>query len=102
MTDIHTSWTETRALLGKSREAVRAARAAVGGALRFPLRGIDSANGSEFIHDHLRRYGQAQGIQVRRGRPYQKDDNAHIEQRTGRTCGGWAAFSMTRRRRGKR
>ena len=81
VTDIHTGWTETRALLGKSQEAVRAALAAVGEALPFPLRGIDSDNGSEFINDHLLRYCQAQGIQFTRGRPYKKDDNAHIEQK---------------------
>jgi hypothetical protein len=81
VTDIHTGWTETRALLGKSQEAVRAALAAVGEALPFPLRGIDSDNGSEFINDHLLRYCQAQEIQFTRGRPYKKDDNAHIEQK---------------------
>lgn len=81
VTDIHTGWTETRALLGKSQEAVRAALAEVGKALPFPLRGIDSDNGSEFINDHLLRYCQAQGIQFTRGRPYKKDDNAHIEQK---------------------
>jgi hypothetical protein len=81
VTDIHTGWTETRALLGKSQEAVRAALAAVGEALPFPLRGIDSDNGSEFINDHLLRYCQAHGIQFTRGRPYKKDDNAHIEQK---------------------
>jgi hypothetical protein len=52
-------------------------------ALPFRRRGIDSDNGSEFIHDHLCRYCQAQGIQFTRGRPYQKDDNAHIEPKNG-------------------
>jgi hypothetical protein len=37
--------------------------------------------GSEFINDYLYRYCQAQGIQFTRGRPYKKDDNAHIEQK---------------------
>jgi len=81
LTDIHTGWTETRALLGKSQEAVRAALETIRQALPFPLRGIDSDNGSEFIHDHLYRYSQASGIEFTRGRPYQKDDNAHIEQK---------------------
>ena len=45
------------------------------------LRGIDSHNGSEFINDHLYRYCQAQGIQFTRGRPYKKDDHAHLEQK---------------------
>ncbi|HTV55056.1 MAG TPA: integrase [Terriglobia bacterium] len=81
LTDIHTGWTETRALLGKSQEAVRAALEEIRQALPFPLRGIDSDNGSEFINSHLFRYCQARAIQFTRGRPYKKDDNAHIEQK---------------------
>ena len=80
VTDIHTGWTETRAVLGRSQEAVRAALEAVRQALPFPLRGIDSDNGSEFINHHLGRYCQDRAIQFTRGRPYKKDDNAHIEQ----------------------
>jgi hypothetical protein len=81
LTDIHTGWTETRAVLGKSQEGVRQALEAIRQALPFPLRGIDSDNGSEFINDHLYRYCQARTIQFTRGRPYKKDDNAHIEQK---------------------
>ena len=81
LTDIHTGWTETQAVLGKSQEAVRAALEAIRQTLPFALRGIDSDNGSEFINDHLYRYCQVEGIQFTRGRPYKKDDNAHIEQK---------------------
>ncbi len=81
LTDIHTGWTETQAVLGKNQEAVRAALAAIRQTLPFALRGIDSDNGSEFINDHLYRYCQAERIQFTRGRPYKKDDNAHIEQK---------------------
>ena len=81
LTDILTGWTETQAVLGKGQEAVRAALASIRQALPFALRGIDSDNGSEFINDHLYRYCQAEGIQFTRGRPYKKDDNAHIEQK---------------------
>ena len=81
LTDIHTGWTETQAVLGKSQEAVRGALETIRQALPFALRGIDSDNGSEFINQHLYRYCQAQTMQFTRGRPYQKDDNAHIEQK---------------------
>jgi hypothetical protein len=50
-------------------------------ALPFRLCGIDSDNGSEFINQHLWDYCQAHEIQFTRGRPYKKDDNAHIEQK---------------------
>jgi hypothetical protein len=81
LTDIHTTWTETRTVLGKGQEGVRRALDEMRQALPFPLQGIDSDNGSEFINDHLYRYCQAQQIQFTRGRPYKKDDNAHIEQK---------------------
>jgi len=81
LTDIHTTWVETRAVLSKGEVAVQAALATLRQALPFRLQGIDSDNGSEFINDHLYRYCQADGIQFTRGRPYKKDDNAHIEQK---------------------
>ena len=81
LTDIHTTWVETAAVLGKSQAAVQAALEELRQALPFRLRGIDSDNGSEFINKHLWDYCQAQEVQFTRGRPYKKDDNAHIEQK---------------------
>ncbi len=81
LTDIHTTWGETAAVLGKSQLVVQAALAELRQALPFRLRGIDSDNGSEFINQHLYDYCQAQEIQFTRGRAYKKDDNAHIEQK---------------------
>jgi hypothetical protein len=81
LTDIHTTWVETRAVLGRGQHAVRAALEAMRQTLPFRLQGIDSDNGSEFINAHLVRYCRNHGIQFTRGRPYKKDDNAHIEQK---------------------
>jgi len=81
LTDIHTTWVETAAVLGKSQVAVQTALEELRQALPFRLRGIDSDNGSEFINQHLYDYCQAQEMQFTRGRPYKKDDNAHIEQK---------------------
>jgi integrase-like protein len=81
LTDIHTTWVETAAVRGKSQAAVQAALEELRQALPFRLQGIDSDNGSEFINNHLWDYCQAQEIQFTRGRPYKKDDNAHIEQK---------------------
>jgi hypothetical protein len=81
LTDIHTGWVESHAVLGKTQRAVRAAVAALHAALPFPLRGLDSDNGSEFINTHLFQYCRGRQIQFTRGRPYKKDDNAHVEQK---------------------
>jgi hypothetical protein len=63
--------------------------------LPFPLKGIDSDNGSEFINYHLFRYCGRNRIQFTRGRPYKKDDNAHIEQKNWthvRKIFGWQRY----------
>jgi hypothetical protein len=81
LTDIYTTWTETRAVLGKGQTGIVAALEDMRQGLPFALRGIDSDNGSEFLNHHLVSYCRAQEIQFTRGRPYKKDDNAHIEQK---------------------
>jgi transposase InsO family protein len=81
VTDLHTTWTETRAVLGKGETAVREQLEEIAAALPFRLLGIDSDNGSEFINWHLGRWCNARDIQWTRSRPYKKDDNAHIEQK---------------------
>jgi hypothetical protein len=47
----------------------------------FRWLGVDSDNGSEFINWHLKSWCEQQHIQLTRGRPYKKDDNAHMEQK---------------------
>ena len=81
MTDIHTTWVETCAVLGKSQVRVQEGVAQLRDQLPFALRGIDSDNGSEFINGHLHHYCGQHAIQFTRGRPYKKDDNAHVEQK---------------------
>lgn len=94
-TDILTTWVETRAVLGKAEGRVLQALKEMREALPFPLKGIDSDNGSEFINGHLYNYCQKEGIQFTRGRPYKKDDNAHIEQKNWthvRKLFGWIRY----------
>jgi hypothetical protein len=81
VTDIHTTWVESRAVMGKSQIGVLNAMQDIERALPFKLLGIDSDNGSEFINYHLKTFCDQKGIQLTRGRPYKKDDNAHIEQK---------------------
>jgi hypothetical protein len=81
LTDIQTTWVETRAVLGKHQVDVQTTLEELRQTLPFRLRGIDADNGGEFINAHLQRYCREHGVQFTRGRPYKKDDNAHIEQK---------------------
>jgi hypothetical protein len=81
VTDIHSTWVESRAVMGKSQIGVLNAMQDIEQALPFKLLGIDSDNGSEFINYHLKTFCDRNNIQFTRGRPYKKDDNAHIEQK---------------------
>ena len=54
MTDIATGWTECSALLSKSEVSVLRAFTTVKASLPFPLLGLDTDNGSEFILFRLR------------------------------------------------
>ena len=94
-TDILTTWVESRAILGKGEKAVVDALDQMAQAVPFQVKGIDSDNGSEFINWHLFRYCESHKIQPFRGRPYKKDDNAHIEQKNWthvRKLMGWDRY----------
>ncbi len=80
-TDIATGWTECLGLARKTQTDVSQALVELRQRLPFPLLGIDSDNGSEFINDTLLRYCQTEGITFTRSRPYQKNDQAHVEQK---------------------
>lgn len=95
ITDIQTGWVETRALMGKGQTGVTDALDDIRQQLPFALKGLDSDNGSEFINHHLVRYCNKDDIQFTRGRPYMKNDNAHIEQKNWthvRKVFGWERY----------
>jgi len=80
-TDLATGWTECLALANKSQLAVSQAIVQLRHDLPFALLGLDSDNGSEFINETLYRYCLAEQITFTRSRPYQKNDQAHVEQK---------------------
>jgi hypothetical protein len=80
-TDLCTGWTDVTAILHRSQEAVSEAIQRMRQRLPFPLLGIDSDNGGEFINDLLYRYCLEEKITFTRSRPYQKNDQAHVEQK---------------------
>ena len=96
--DIHTTWVERQAVLGKGQHGILQALTLIEERLPFALRGLDSDNGSAFINAHLVACCQRPGghaIQFTRSRPYKKDDNAHIEQKNWthvRKLVGWERY----------
>jgi hypothetical protein len=81
LTDVCTGWTEMRAVPTKAQKHVFAALAHLRGHLPFPLLGLDSDNGEEFINDELLRYCRHEHLTFTRGRVGRKNDNAYIEQK---------------------
>ena len=96
LTDIFSTWVEARAVMGKGQIGVLNAMQEIEQALPFKLLGIDSDNGTEFINYHLKAFCDQRQIQFTRGRPYKKDDNAHIEQKNWtHVVKSWATCAMT-------
>ena len=81
LTDITTTWTECLAIRNRSQHTVHAAIVQARIRLPFPLLGLDSDNGTEFINDLLLRYCQQEQLTFTRSRPYKKNDQAHVEQK---------------------
>ena len=81
VTDIATGWTEARAVWGKGKTGVFNALVDIEHSLPFRILGFDSDNGNEFLNNYLYAYLTKKKIQFTRSREYQKNDNAHIEQK---------------------
>jgi len=79
--DVATGWSECMAVWGKGQQRLRAAVHRIRQRLPFPLQGIDSDNGSEFINQYLFNYCRDEGITFTRSRPYKKNDSCHVEQK---------------------
>jgi hypothetical protein len=93
VTDIATGWSEVRSVRNKSAHAVFIALVSIQAALPFPLLGVDSDNGSEFINAHLLNWCTDSKITFTRSRPSNKNDGCHVEQKNWdiarRTVGYW-------------
>ena len=85
VTDIATGWTENRTVPDKRQTGVVAAITDVVTHLPFPIKGIDSDNGSEFINDQLYRYCRNANLKFTRSRSGNKNDGAHVEQKNWTT-----------------
>jgi hypothetical protein len=79
--DVASGWSECVGVWGKGQERVGAAIYRVRQRLPFPMLGLDSDNGSEFINQHLYNYCRRNRITFTRSRPYKKNDSCHVEQK---------------------
>jgi hypothetical protein len=95
MTDVATGWTEVVAVLNKAQRNVFPGLQRVRERLPFPLLGLDTDNGSEFINKNLVRYCDQEHITFTRSRPYRKNDGCFVEQKNNsvvRRSVGYARF----------
>ena len=81
VTDIATGWTESRSMPDRTAKHILAALNNIAAAMPFPILGVDSDNGSEFINDDLLRWCQKRKITFTRSRPGNKNDGCHVEQK---------------------
>ncbi|WP_369017616.1 transposase [Thermatribacter velox] len=81
VTDVLTGWNETQAVKNKAQKWVFEALEQIRARLPFPLLGIDSDDGGEFINNQLIRYCQKEQITFTRSRPSKKNDNCYVEQK---------------------
>jgi hypothetical protein len=84
VTDIATGWTVNRSVRNKAAKWVFEALEHVTAVFPFPIIGIDSDNGSEFINEHLLAYCHAHQITFTRSRPGNKNDGAHVQKNWAR------------------
>lgn len=81
VTDIATGWTVNRSVQNKAQKWVFEALQHVITTFPFPILGIDSDNGTEFINKHLYEWCYEHHVTFTRSRSGNKNDGAHVEQK---------------------
>lgn len=84
-TDTDSQWTELRAIWNRGGHATTLRVREIEQTLPFLVKGVNTDNGPEFLNGHLIRYFKERDVVVlqTRSRPYQKNDNPHVEQKNG-------------------
>jgi len=81
--DVASGWTECLPVWGKGQVRVKSAVHRIRRRLPFPLLGLDSDSGSEFLNFCFNRYCQEEKITFTISRPYKKNDSCYVEQKNG-------------------
>ena len=92
--DYATGWVEVRAMWGRGQAGTLEALKDLENRLPFPLLGLDSDNGGEFLNYHVLGWLQKRErpVFMTRSRPYKKDDNAHVEQKNWTHIRQWFGY----------
>ena len=81
VTDVKTGWTENRAMWGKSGIGVIGGVKSIQASLPFEIKEFCCDNGSEFLNHQLVHHFSTKKDIIKRGRPYKKNDQCHVEQK---------------------
>ena len=81
VTDVATGWTVNRSVRNKAAIWVKEAMEHVSRVFPFPIEGIDSDNGSEFLNADFYNWCVEHRITFTRSRPGNKNDGCHVEQK---------------------
>ncbi|GHV89440.1 integrase [Spirochaetia bacterium] len=91
-TDVYSGWIELRALLNKAHKWTYEGFTDIFDDIPFPMSGLDTDNGSEFINKDMIAWCTERGVQFTRSRPYKKNDNCHIEQKNNKCVRDYVGY----------
>ena len=86
LTDIATGWTECVPLLVREQKLLTETLDVVRRQMPFALLGFDTDNDSVFMNETVKVYCDNAGLVFTRCRPYRKNDQAWVEQKTAPWC----------------
>ncbi len=81
VTDVVLGWTETQALKNRAEKTVELGVDSVRTRMPYPIKGLDSDCGGEFINQIMYRYCLDRKILFTRARPSKKNDQCRVEQK---------------------
>lgn len=81
VTDVLLGWTEFQALKSRSETLVSCGIDSIASRMPYPIKGLDSDGGGEFINNIMLRYCEQRKITFTRSRPNHKNDQCRVEQK---------------------
>lgn len=80
ITDVGVGWIELASVMNNASRWVAEQLERMRRTVPYPVLGLDSDNGSEFINHLVSAWTEGHGIMFTRGRAYRKNDNCFVEQ----------------------